>query len=281
MSSRRGHITHAILTLVAAIFLPSIAIAQIDSPIQFRRPIQGLRIVDTVKIAGSDASSSQFQASELSSFQQFINLPPGQRQTLGNSRAIAVDPTQISLATDYDVRVYFLGEDASYHNTFAFSANDGQTTIEHLIFPDASTNTRRPRRTGNTPLLPGDFVDLGNVSSGTQLDFFLIANGARGGRDIWRSDPTLNVDGLQHASVFAALDSPYLVFGYEDLRGGGDLDFNDVAFAVDVGQANVAAITNNPEPGTWAILASCTMAIAVFQVIGRFKRKRFSVPLTS
>ena len=37
-------------------------------------------------------------------------------------------------------------------------------------------------------------------------------------------------------------DSPYLVIGVEDLYGGGDEDYNDLVFAVDIGYENIASL---------------------------------------
>ncbi len=56
-------------------------------------------------------------------------------------------------------------------------------------------------RTSSEPLLPGDFVDLGTFGAGTQPD------------------------GINHVVAFASvqLGSPYLLIGFEDLLGGGDL----------------------------------------------------------
>lgn len=68
----------------------------------------------------------------------------------------------------------------------------------------------------------------------------------------------MNPDGINHVVSFAYAmkDSPYLILGFEDLYGGGDRDFNDLLFAVDIGAINVAALTGTPEPGTWAIMGT-------------------------
>jgi hypothetical protein len=51
-------------------------------------------------------------------------------------------------------------------------------------------------------------------------------------------------------------NSPYLILGFEDMRGGGDRDYNDVIFAVDIGKTNVKALSGGAEPCTTAILAT-------------------------
>ena len=69
---------------------------------------------------------------------------------------------------------------------------------------------------------------------------------------VYSTDASLNPDGINHVVSFAYLakDSPYLILGFEDLLGGGDRDFNDLLFAVDVGAINIGVLTAAPEPAT-------------------------------
>ena len=47
-----------------------------------------------------------------------------------------------------------------------------------------------------------------------------------------------------------------LALGFEDLFGGGDLDFNDLMIAIDIGVDNVMqVVAAAPEPEVWAMLA--------------------------
>jgi hypothetical protein len=131
-----------------------------------------------------------------------------------------------------------------------------------LIFPDASSPlaffdpAADAARSSTAPLLPGDFVDLGRFDAGTQLDFFLIANGAAGGTTTYSTQTSLNADGIDHVVAFAygLKDSPYILLGFEDLYGGGDQDYNDLLFAVDIGRMNLTALTATPEPSTYLVL---------------------------
>ena len=64
------------------------------------------------------------------------------------------------------------------------------------------------------------------------------------------------------------------MLAWEDLTGGGDLDYNDVVFAVDVGEANLKKISEDsgvkqtPEPATAAALLGLSALAA------RVRRKR-------
>ncbi|WP_372364698.1 DUF4114 domain-containing protein [Candidatus Uabimicrobium sp. HlEnr_7] len=236
---------------ISSLFLILLALtfAQ-DSPVQSAVRPFGLDIVNPVQLAASDAKSADFQQNHLPLFQQFITANLGETAAFENASSFNVDPSKLVLKSSNDSRVYFISEGAGFHNTLGFNTN-GQSGINEssqLIFPDASAGSRRSQ---NTPLQQGDFVELGSLEKGTQLDFFLIANGAFGGNTVFSTDN--NPDGLQHMIAFVSPGSPYLLIGFEDLLGGGDLDFNDILFAVDVGQENLDSIVGAPEPGTTVI----------------------------
>ncbi|MCY2964617.1 MAG: DUF4114 domain-containing protein, partial [Planctomycetota bacterium] len=168
---------------------------------------------------------------------------------------------------DYNVRAYFVGEGAGYHNGFGFYTSDYdpkhgiQSTDAKLIFPDASSSASylgsgKGERNEKEPLLPGDFVQLGKLKSGTQINPFLVADGANGGKDVFTPYASKNPDGIQHfslLSVTAIPNSPYLLLSIEDLRGGGDNDYNDLVIALDIGARNVMGVTGAAVPAPPAV----------------------------
>lgn len=226
----------------------------------------GLSIVDKVKEGGSDEDSKKFQSEVLPHVTKLLNEKLGESKKLDDS-GLLLDPSKLKLKTDSDVRVYFVGEGAGYANTLGFTT-DGSGSAESktakLIFPNASSTVSsydpksEVKRTEKEPLLPGDFADLGKHKGGTALDFFLIANGANGGKNAYSTQKSVNPDGINHVISFAYAmkDSPYLVLGFEDLFGGGDRDFNDLLFVVDIGSINVADLTATPEPATFASMGA-------------------------
>ena len=230
------------------------------SPYQSTDRPFGLDIVGEVYTAASDDDSIDFQNNYLPEIQQIVqnNLASGVALSTETVSSLALDPTKLDLAYDSDLRVYFVGEGAGYHNTLGFNTegsgiSDGNP---QLIFPDAS------RRAGSTsenyPVNTGDFVELGTFSAGTSLDFFLIANGANGGSNVFSTDTDANGDGLQHVVSFAVQDSAYLFLGFEDIYGGGDRDYDDLLFAVDIGLANVQELIETsalvPEPEEFLLM---------------------------
>ncbi|MEM6821351.1 MAG: DUF4114 domain-containing protein [Verrucomicrobiota bacterium] len=231
-----------------------------------------LDIVGPVYERATDTRSSDFANNVLPEIDSMLSQKLSERSSIENISALSVDPSKLKLTTEANARVYFVGEGAGYHNTLGFQTfdttaamNNASTITEgaQIVFPDASSKLgvvtdsglKNTRRSWNEPLLPGDFVDLGNFASGTLLDFFLVANGARGGRNTYVFGSERNPDGLEHMVGFALPGSPYLVLGFEDLFNGGDRDYNDLLFAVDIGELNVKTLVSAPEPELWLLLA--------------------------
>lgn len=257
--------TVRILSVLLLYSLSSSLIAQTESTVQSSARPLGLDIIGPVSIAASDRDSYEFQTQELPDILTMVNQKLDERAAIDDS-LLAIDPTKLTLGHQADVRVYFIGEGAGYHNTLG--VNPSETGVmsgdPSLIFPDASSrnsyleeaaSNQQAGRSSSYPLAPGDFVDLGTIESGSTLDFFLIANGVYGGNNIYSTDASINPDGINHIVALAGDDSPYLIIGFEDLYGGGDRDFNDLIFAVDIGTANMATITATPEPALTLMLA--------------------------
>ncbi len=248
--------------LVVALALSGAAIAQTESKVQSKAAPFGLEIAGPVMVAGSDEASAQFQKEVLPEINKLLDVKLTERFTLGET-AWKLDPAQLTLSQAADVRVYFVGEGAGYQNTLGVNA-EGIGIKEgdpELIFPNASSpnsylGSGGVRRTQSEPLMAGDFVDLGTFEGGSLLDFFLIADGANGGKNVYSTSGKLNPDFFDHVVAFGLEGSPYLIIGFEDLFGGGDMDYNDLVFAVDIGYHNVAKLTGTPEPRGALLLGS-------------------------
>ena len=258
------------LSMVDKVQAAAAVAASPDFSIQSKAQPLGLSIVDKVQTAGSDAASADFQKNVLPSVTNLINTNLKEYTNFTKANSFNLDPAKLLMSVDSTARVYFLGEGAGYRNTLGFNTlapgtdmpKSSLTDSAQLIFPDASSavSTYDPSskvvRTASTPLLPGDFVDLGKFGAGTTLDFFLVANGAGGGKDVWSAQASRNRDNFPHVVAFAMPNSPYLIISFEDLAGGGDNDFNDVMFAVDIGAVNVQRLLSTPEPAAWMSILS-------------------------
>ena len=119
------------------------------------------------------------------------------------------------VANDGYVTAEFLGSDAGYFNSL------------YLDSPDADARFVFDKE---TPLNLGP-VDLGRFAAGTELIFRLDVRNT--GLSFFTGDADRNIDGIAHALATTMLDDAgtYITtVGFEDLRGGGDLDFNDFEF---------------------------------------------------
>jgi hypothetical protein len=239
----------------------------------------GLPIVGQVMESGSDVASQQFNQTSLSSALNFVaaNLPEGQNNS-ANPNLLSVDPAKLTLATSVDLQAYFVSEGAGYANTLGFNTTGVGTTTGNpqIIFPNVTSqedfspnpNNSYGARTPSSPLLPGDFVNLGTYAAGTSLDFFLIANGANwadGSTPVYNSgSAAANPDGFEHVKAFTtSVNSPYLFLAFEDLPNGGDQDYNDVVMAVNVGTQTIHALLATPEPSMYLTLGGF-LALAIW-----------------
>lgn len=242
------------------------------------KTLSALGVIAIVSLSLAAIGSSQAQAFDLkplsadttgfknviNEYQQFVQ---GESQPFDNPAARELDPTQLKLKFDHDVRVFFLNEGASKRNTLNFSAT-GSTLSSGAIFQDIAciTGCNISEPDGNLNI--GDWVSLGNFTSGTLFDFTLQAmNGMDNRVDTYGAKPEFNPDALSHLVAYEYKNR--VVLGFEDLFGnqgatgsrneGSDRDFNDVVFVVDLPIENSAA---TPEPTTMAgiALASCGMA---------------------
>ncbi|MGB5494480.1 MAG: DUF4114 domain-containing protein [Sedimenticolaceae bacterium] len=143
--------------------------------------------------------------------------------TIMLSHTVAAGPTlgqpvlggRMLVANDGYVTAEFLGSDAGYFNSLYLDMPDAE---DRFVFNKS------------TPLDLGP-VDLGWFSAGTELIFRLAVHNT--GLSFFTGDADRNDDGLAHALATTVLDDAgtYITtVGFEDLFGGGDLDFNDFEF---------------------------------------------------
>lgn len=269
-----------LIPLLAVLGFCSLASAQVESPVQSAARPYKLDIAAPVMVAGSDEASKIFQTEVLPGMLKMVNTNLAEAHTLKNLSTVSLDPSKLVLSADSTARVYFLGEGAGYRNSLGISTTGKGPLGEdaRLIFPEASSpnglgGSGSLVRNSKEPLVAGDFVDLGKFKAGTALDFFLVANGATGGKDFYSTDSSLNKDGMIHAVSLAPNGSAYLIIGFEDIYGGGDMDYNDLLFAVEIGKENVENLTVEAGLGAPEPSLPAGMLLTASLVLG-FTRRR-------
>ena len=239
--------------------------ASVVSPVQSSADPLSLPVAGLVQKAGSDSDSAAFQSS-LPAIKALVNSTlPEYKSEAAVASSMAVKFSDLYLSTNSSVRIYFVSEGASYRSSLGLNLLTGLSSLPtastaavtssaEWIFPDASSNdptTFNPNgngvRSATAPLTAGDFVDLGTVNGGTLLDFFLGSNAVNGSKTFFTAETSRNSDAFQHIVTFTS--GNYVIVSFEDATGGGDKDYNDVVFAVEINPIN-----NAPEPGTWAAL---------------------------
>ena len=222
-------------------------------------------IVDPVQAAGFERATSSPRAfhSIIDDFNQFAHLESGEiDKLLVDARKL--DNNRLNLTYDADITFYFIDEGAIYRTQLGMSSVGTSQNDPTILFNDIActkgcslTGHRDPDLAFGTPdgkaLAKGDYFDIGTLKAGTTFDFFLRQDGYnRSEANIWHTVTEQNSDRVQHLMAYDYKD--YLVLAFEDRTNGGDKDYNDVIFVVDIKKENVDAIPSaaTPEPTQWA-----------------------------
>lgn len=230
----------------------------------------GLSVAGPIQ-AGSDAAY----------FETLRTAVLGNNLTNGTSvpgiASVRLDPSKIDLALAADVKAYMVGDEIGNGTGKEYAigfnpAGPGVTTGDpKLIFPLAQTNASSVN--GTFPVLPGDYVDLGQFAAGSHLDFFAIADptpgySANNAADLQKVFSTAGGD--LNARMYALTGTAYLLVTFEGKDKFG-VDYNDVAIAVNVGADNIRHLMGAPEPSL--LLALGSFAGVLLTATGRHRRQ--------
>jgi len=213
----------------------------------------------------TEATNLEVQNKQLFDF--FKSHVNTERSALSASELKPLDATGLLFDTDETVEVYFMHEGAGYKNQVLFTADDQapQMLIENASLQGSGGN-----------LQAGDgwiLSDFGGLSGIAQFEFLIRSNGYnKPGNTLLYTDASKNSDGLEHVTAFGYTDEKtgeyYTFLGFEDIVGGGDLDYNDVVL-VAKGFTNPDAPVDVPEP----LSGLAVLAVGAVAAGGALKKK--------
>ena len=146
---------------------------------------------------------------------------------------VADEDPNLRLFQEAEIYVTFIHERAGYKNQFGyftFDDTDGDGLIapeeildQQLIFENVSED--------DGTLTEGDTVKIGPFPAGTQVGFYIVANGYVHPKGTFYTLNELNPDNSPHMAMVATRDGGNVAIGIEDKPwNSSDLDFNDVIF---------------------------------------------------
>lgn len=156
-----------------------------------------------------------------------------------------------------NLEAYFAFDGAGFDNLLGLEINGVDSG--QLVFPNNVTP-------------PGSYHNFGPVNAGDTLTFYIkVLNTG----NFFYSDTSRNGDGINHVYSTAYGGGDFGIpagtyVGFEDIFGGGDLDYEDLAFVF----VNVRAVGGVPEPAQWAML------LTGFGLAGAAMRRRQKVRVT-
>ncbi|HKY62894.1 MAG TPA: DUF4114 domain-containing protein [bacterium] len=144
------------------------------------------------------------------------------------------DPN-LHLFQEAEIYITFIHEKAMFKNQFGYFTFDDcnedgliqpeEVLSEELIFENVSEE--------GGVMVPGDTVKIGPFPAGTDLGFFVVADGYDDPIHTYYTVPELNPDGVHHMVMVGTSDGGNVAIGIEDWFWHDedcDKDFNDVIF---------------------------------------------------
>lgn len=170
------------------------------------------------------------------------------------------------VANDGEVTATFLGSDAGYFNTLYLSSP--RVSVDPLfIFDRVGIFDQDGKRILHDDEEPTTISLGSSFGAGDELIFSLYVKNT--GNTFYTGDSSRNLDDLAHASAITSLvDGVYVTeVGFEDLYGGGDLDYNDFMFSL----TNVVDPPSVPEPSILLMLSGVLFSMIIFLRQRRFR----------
>lgn len=144
---------------------------------------------------------------------------------------IVNDGASFTTTTAGEYVTTYEGTDASFVSRLYLVTDDGIADNDILVFTSGSA--------------VGSTFSLGNFAAGVEMVFRLFVETTA--NSFFSGAASRNPDDIIHAQVDLTTLPGVAIIGFEDILGGGDLDFNDFVFTV-------AAAPEIPVPGAAVLL---------------------------
>ncbi|WP_204138844.1 DUF4114 domain-containing protein [Halomicronema sp. CCY15110] len=227
----------------------------------------GFMAAEAQAFSFTQTKSTNLEVQNKALFDFFKSHVNTERAALSTSELKPLDATGLLFDTSETVEVYFMYEGAGYKNQVLFTADDQapQMLIENASLQGSGGNLKA----GDGWILS----DFGGLSGIAQFEFLIASNGYnKTNPTLLYTDASKNSDGLEHVTAFGYTDEAtgeyYTFIGFEDIVGGGDLDYNDVVL-VAKGFTNPDAPADVPEP----ISSLAVLAVGAVAAGGALKKK--------
>jgi hypothetical protein len=162
------------------------------------------------------------------------------------SMALPILGAKVIVAETGNVTATYLGHSAAISNDLYLNSPSNGLGI---IFNNHAT-----------PI--GTTFNLGTFTAGTELIFHIHAHRSGGAdmtpRDYYTGPADRNADGIMHAIVDSAYGPNTTFVGFEDIWGGGDLDYDDLKFSFTNTKSEAL-----PEPATLLLFGSGLGSLAL------------------
>jgi len=153
--------------------------------------------------------------------------------------------TQSGTASDLSMQAgdqlgfFIVANGYSYNNSYSdMNFDDGQLEFRNADGSIATINSVNPSLW---------FVDTDGSETKLVYNSYHTAAGVESG------NYQLNPDGIAHTVGLADTDAGLITLGFEDLYNGGDKDFDDAVFSVDIGNSNAQVLDPNIASGDTGI----------------------------
>jgi hypothetical protein len=217
---------------------------------------------DSLSVGSDDSGGSH---SDDSSSHAASSSNPSSDDGSNRSWSSSYDSSKLEVQNDNSARVSLISQDSGFRNTLGVKVGEG----------DGNNSARAVFGSGNSDD-ESRGVSVGNVTKGTKLNFFLLADEADGQRHTIAIDGSASTSAL-HAAGLAALSStissdgksPYLVLTINETLNDGSGQTRQARFQLALSSVATSSLVITPEPSLY-------LTLGAFGAFGVWTKRRYN-----